>query len=153
MDIWKSKSKEETKMKANLKNQVKKLEYQQQRIEDLVINGTFGKTTYNRKKEEINNEMGIYRTRIEELEQSKDSIIEVVTYCKSLLSNLSELWLTSNILVKQKLQRIIFPDGIEFDGKKFRTVVTNKIFGHLHNISTQSENLVSRRGVEPLLQE
>lgn len=95
----------------------------------------------------------IKEIRINELSTESNDVSGMIKYCKYFMSNLSELWINAGIDLKQRLQKLIFPEGILLDGKKVRTTVTNIIFGCLHDINTQNYNLVSRRGVEPLLQE
>ena len=153
IDVWKSQQKENITDKSKLEIAINQLEEKLIKIEELTINGTFNSETYKRKQQEIHNDIHIKQKQIDELKININDVGGMISYCKYFLSNLSELWITADITLKQRFQKLIFPKGILFDGKKVRTTVTNIIFGCLHNINTQKVNLVSRRGVEPLLQE
>lgn len=152
-DVWKVQQKENINDTKKLRKEIDALDDKLIRIEELVINGTFDNKTYKRKHQEIDNEKMIKQLQIDEMNIEINDVSKVVSYCKYFLLNLSELWINADITLKQRFQKLIFPKGIIFDGKKVRTAVTNTIFGCLHNINTQKVKMVSRRGVEPLMQE
>ena len=80
--------------------------------------------------------------------------------------NLSKLWASGNLMVKQGLQNMIFPEGIlyNFQNHNYRTFRVNKIFDLINCISvgfnqkkngTNSNNLnlsrlVAGTGLEPV---
>ena len=152
-DAWKSQQKENIKDKSYLEKAINQLKNKLIKIEELTINGTFDSETYKRKQQEVNNSIQNNQIQINELKIDINDVGGMISYCKYFLSNLSELWLKADINLRQRFQKLIFPEGILFDGKKVRTAVTNIIFGCLHNINTQKVKMVSRRGIEPLMQE
>ena len=153
LDVWRSQKKNNTDEKTSLKRERNQLEEKQNRIEELVINGTFDNATYKKRKQKVIDDIMIKEIRINELNTESNDVSGMLKYCKYFMSNLSELWINADITLKQRLQKLIFPEGILFDGKKVRTAVTNIVFGCLHDINTQKYNLASPRGIEPLLQE
>ena len=78
------------------------------------------------------------------------------------------IWSSGNVAQKEKLQKLIFPDGITYDRKNgaFRTEKVNEIFGciaDLNSVSTENKKeqinenidlslLAVRKGFEPLVQ-
>ena len=56
-----------------------------------------------------------------------------------------------NLDQKQRFQRILFPDGLEFDGKEFGTALTSPIFRYLQSFQPANEEVVARTGFEPVL--
>ena len=152
-DTWNIHQKENINEKKRLKKEINALDNNLIRIEELVIDRTFDKETYQKKHKEIDNEKLIKQLQINEMNIKITDVSNMINYSKYFLSNLSELWINSDIKLKQRFQKLIFPKGIFFDGNRVRTTVTNIIFGCLHNINTQKVKMVSRRGIEPLMQE
>ena len=78
------------------------------------------------------------------------------------------IWSSGNVAQKEKLQKLIFPDGITYDRKNgaFRTDKINEVFGciaDLNSVSTENKKgqinenidlslLAVRKGFEPLVQ-
>ena len=55
---------------------------------------------------------------------------------------LSDMWVSGDLEQKRKLQRMVFPDGIEYDHENdiYRTFRTNAIFDVIRSFSERSEN-------------
>ncbi len=55
--------------------------------------------------------------------------------------NLSDMWVYGDLEQKRKLQRMVFPDGIEYDHENdiYRTFRTNAIFDVIRSFSERSE--------------
>ena len=153
IDVWKVQKKESIELKKTIENDIDKLIKKQNRIDELVIEGTFNSEDYARNSKEIKSEILLKELQLGELNNDENDVKSMICYCKFFLSNLSELWINADINLKQRFQKLIFPVGIYFDGKKFRTAVTNIVFGYLRKVNTQSANMASPRGIEPLLQE
>ena len=71
----------------------------------------------------------------------------------SLLSNLSDVWQNADqIDTRQRIQRLIFPEGIEFDGTGYRTAVTLSLFNYLQPsfVRGVSDYAEGRQSLEPL---
>ncbi len=47
------------------------------------------------------------------------------------LTNAARLWMELGLTQKQQLQRVLFPEGLRFDGERFGTVVTCLAFKKL----------------------
>jgi site-specific DNA recombinase len=153
IDVWKEQQKDNINEKKRLKRGIDNLYVELMRIEQLLVNKIFKPEVYKRNHQRVENEIFLKKSQLEEMNSKGNDVSNMVNYCKYLLSNLSELWIKADINLKQRLQKLIFPEGILFDGDKVRTAVTNTIFGCLQNINTQKVKMVSRRGIEPLMQE
>jgi len=48
-------------------------------------------------------------------------------------------------MLRQRLQRLFFPEGVAFSGKAFdRTVVTSSLFEHLRPLDAPNKNVVDQ---------
>ncbi len=64
-------------------------------------------------------ELEVYDTRLEELD-----IEAALNYATSALSNAAMFWTQCSADQKQRFQRVLFPDGLIFDGESYRTATT-----------------------------
>ena len=47
-----------------------------------------------------------------------------LAFSEHLMMNAARLWLEASLEQKQRLQEVLFPNGLWFDGERFGTVVT-----------------------------
>ena len=141
IEKWQEHNKYVKNEERNIKSDITKLKTRLKKVENLVIDGTFDKETYKENKAEIEESI-----RIKEIELSKTEIDETrfqeqVDFSVNFFSNLGKYWLTNEyIATKQKIQRLVYPEGLEFDGEKFRTPVTIPILRYLHENNTPEIN-------------
>jgi site-specific DNA recombinase len=91
------------------------------------IGGEMNKETYAKFGERYASEKAKLLTQLENCQlgssNHQESLNKVVTFCANLLS----VWQKGNIIVKEKRQRLLFPEGLAYDKKigAFRTDTTN----------------------------
>jgi hypothetical protein len=90
-------------------------------------------------------ELEIYDTKLEELD-----IEAALNFAISALRNAARFWTQCSSDQKQRFQRVLFPDGLIFDGEGYRTASTCLAFSYLREISCEEVSLASRTGVEPV---
>ena len=63
-------------------------------------------------------------------------------------SKLATVWTSSPVKVKEKLQKMIFPEGIYYDIKKeaFRTTKVNSVFQRIASLACLSEDDINKQG-------
>ncbi len=150
LDVWRDRQSKRVKQEHRHEQEIKKLREKQDRVDDLMIQGTFDEETYRRKMSEIKSEM--MTTRLN-LSDAKTEIVDIegcLTYCKYFLSNLAELWAVSDHNLKQRFQTLIFPEKIYYENKMFRTTATALLFKCLRSENRLKSYLVPPRGFEPL---
>ena len=72
-------------------------------------------------------------------------------YARAVMTRTYQLWDTANPDQKRRLQKLIFPEGVAFDGESLRTPLTALIFSSLRGENTTREGLVAHTGFEPVL--
>jgi hypothetical protein len=77
---------------ANIKKEITLLEEKKARVDDLVIEGTFDKKTYTRKKGEIEKYLISKKIQLGEYDCTLINPSELIEYGKKFLYNLSSLW-------------------------------------------------------------
>ncbi len=150
LDVWKNKQAEQIKEEYRLEMELNALSKKKDRIDELMIKGTFDDATYKKKIEEMNSEIIIKRTELNEAKIELNDAEACLNYCKSFLSNLSNLWVNAPLDLKQRFQSLVFPEGIAFDGEKFGTANISLIFKELSSENIAKSSLVALTGVEPV---
>jgi hypothetical protein len=74
----------------------------------------------------------------------------ILAFAERILPRASDLWVQASLDDKQRLQQLVFPEGIAFDGNRFnRTAATAPLFKYLAPSESADEKMVSRVGIEP----
>ena len=61
------------------------------------------------------------------------------------------LGLEAGLDQRQRLQKLLFPEGLVFDGREFRTPLTCPFFMNLEGTLGEGSELVAHTGFEPVL--
>lgn len=139
----------------NIKRDITALESNREKIEKLVIEGTFDKSTYLRNRDEIEQGIIAKKIQVEDYENGLLDVSGLIEYGKRFVHNLSSLWLNLETAQKRGFQDILFPEGLSLENGEFRTATISPI---LSVTKAQSEALINcqatlagERGFEPAL--
>jgi Site-specific recombinases, DNA invertase Pin homologs len=137
----------------NIKRDITALESNREKIEKLVIEGTFDKSTYLRNRDEIGEQIISKKILLEDYENGLIDVTGLLEFGKRFVHNLSSLWLNMETLQRRGFQEILFPEGLTLENGEFRTAIISPI---LSLIRAQNEALISSqatlagvRGFEP----
>lgn len=150
LDVWKNKQSEQIKEEYRIDSELKILNQKKDRIDELMINGTFDEVTYKQKAEEIRNEILIKEIERNEVKIDLNDIEACLNYCKYFLSNVADLWAAGDLDLKQRFQALIFPEKIYYEKGTFRTTATALIFKQLQDETSLNSCLVAPTGFEPV---
>ncbi|MBN2072976.1 MAG: zinc ribbon domain-containing protein, partial [Actinobacteria bacterium] len=107
-EVWEEKQKDQYILIRKLENDIKELKNKKNKIADLAIKCVFDDMTFKEQNEIVENEIILKTIQLNELSLNYDDISKCVNSCEYFLKNLSQFWLTSDLLLKQKFQKIIF---------------------------------------------
>jgi hypothetical protein len=86
--------------------------------------------------------------RMDEIE-----IDEVLQFCERVLGNVPMLWRDCSLDQQQRLQQVLFPEGVSYDQKTgYRTPTTCLFFSVLAGDVQDKTHLVALMGIEPMFQ-
>jgi hypothetical protein len=89
---------------------------------------------------------------IEKLRDAQTEEIEieaVLDFAQAVLLSASNLWKASPSEQKQRLQQVLFPEGVTYSDGNYRTGITCMLFSGMQPNSAQEEGLVALPGIEP----
>jgi site-specific DNA recombinase len=100
--------------------------------------------------EKIEKEISEIETRLRECEAAKATFDQVLAFAQSMLADIGKAWKLGDVNQKQKVQNILFPDGIIFDPENGILNPENQcLFNQLENCLSGSPLMVPGAGVEP----
>lgn len=108
-----------------------KLEEQKERLLDLLLAGTIDKATYTARREEMEIELAVKRSEAHDAELESVDVGAVLDFANHLVLNARKMWEVETLDQRQRLQRLLFPEGLTYDGTGFAAAVTCCVFSYL----------------------
>jgi site-specific DNA recombinase len=131
---WKKTNKRREEIIEANKKRIAKLDYERQRLVDLLLDDTLDKVTYKQKRINIESEIMAARIHVGETACDRKEFESRLVWAKIFLSNQAEMWMKADYNGKILIQSTIFPKGIYVDREgTIRTAVTIPIFNVLNN--------------------
>ncbi len=127
-------------LKRNLKAINEKIEKMQERY----VVGEIEVDLYRKFKEKFTNEKEEIEREIQNSSSLSSNLDSYIEKALKLFSNLHKMWELSDYIGKQKLQKLLFPDGIVYHRKNDR-VQTSKVNPVMELVSCISESLVKNK--------
>lgn len=151
LDVWKDRQKETIKLVSALESRVTELKARRQKlIEAFVYQHSIDKTVYQEQLELIEDEIALAQLDVHDAKLEELDIDAALNYSTDALRNARRFWIQCSADQKQNFQRVLFPEGLVFDGESYRTAPTCIAFSYLKEISEGKTSLASRTGVEPV---
>ena len=110
-----------------MKTELKKIEDKKNKILDLYIDGKLNENDYNYKSEEYNKQIINIKSELASYNDN-NNVEDCIEFVFESLNKLDEIWLNSDIDTKQKLQQLIFPEGLIYEENGFRTTQNDSVF-------------------------
>ena len=67
----------------------------------------------------------------------------VLAFAEHVVTNSARLWTELDLVQKQRLQQVLFPEGLQFDGERFGTAVTCLAFKKLDGSGGSESGMAS----------
>jgi hypothetical protein len=75
----------------------------------------------------------------------------VLNFSEHVIFNAARLWTEYSLAQKQRLQRILFPEGVTFSERGFGTAATSLMFNLLQQPEGEKTRMATPTGFEPVL--
>ena len=100
-------------------------------------------------KETLEQEILTLEMKIEEARQDEIELNELLDFSENLLLNAAGAWNQSGLEQKQRLQAVLFPEGLTYGDGIYQTSVTSPMFNMIGISAEKKEDLVALPGIEP----
>jgi site-specific DNA recombinase len=149
-DVWRKKNQEADEALNASRRRVSALKERKQKLVDAIIDGKLSSEDGRERLDGLKDEIAAAEALEKEKHIEQLDIEAVLAYAEHLLLNAARLWTDANLDQKQRLQRVIFPNGVEFRDGEVLTSGTASLFNSLRGIDLPFEHLASPTGFEPV---
>jgi hypothetical protein len=132
LDIWHELRAESTQQATTAKKRVAELERRKQRlVQAYVYDQAIDRPTYDRELTTLDEALTFASLELRDAQLEDLDLEAALGYARSLLTSTSKIWEVASAPRKRRLQTLMFPEGVSFDGKGLRTPTTAFIFSLL----------------------
>jgi hypothetical protein len=121
-------------LKASLEGVVAQKRDRLDRVEDAFLHErSIDRQTYERQRDQLREQLALAEMELSEATENQLDVEGLLAFAEHLLTNAARLWIELGLAQKQRLQHVLFPEGLRFDGEKFGTALTCLAFRQLEN--------------------
>lgn len=150
LDLWKRKQADAVKAGRALRNRIDILRTKKEKLVDaFVYRQAIDKETYDEQLDTLNQSIGTAQLEMEAAILQEMEVEGLLRYAEFLASNVVRIWRDANTEQKQRVQSIIFPEGVRFNAGRFGTAPTSLFFKRIEPNSADGSQVVTPEGFEP----
>jgi site-specific DNA recombinase len=129
-EIYKAKNSANEDAKLTFESQLKEIRKKLERLEERFVNEEISREIFEKFHKKLKTEKLEIETNLHKPENRSSNPEKAIEVAIHLASKLNTLWDCSDYLQKQKLQNLVFPEGLQYHRKNdsLRTIRTNSVF-------------------------
>jgi site-specific DNA recombinase len=137
LDLYKSKSSTNEDAQKTFESQLKEVHKKMERLEERFVNEEVNKEIFEKFHKKLRAEKLEIEAHINKPQNTSSNPEKAIELALHLASKLNTVWDSSDYLQKQKLQNLVFPEGLHYHRKNdsLRTIRTNSIFLSIADIA------------------
>jgi len=150
LDVWKEKQAQNITLNASLRQHLEDLNQRKDRLDETFIyEKAIDRETYDRQLDKLNEQIMLAEMQERDAKLESYDVDAVLNFAEHVMLNAARLWTEFSNDQKQRLQKVLFPQGVTFAGGEYGTAKTCLFF----NLIPQSEQTKTRMatlpGIEP----
>jgi serine type site-specific recombinase len=149
-DTYNKSTKEAQKTYETLNKQLEEVNEKKSKLLDLLISDIVSKDDYNMKTAQYEAKEADLKSKIAVCDIPQNNFEDCINYACNILDHLDTFWLNSKIEIKERLQKIIFPNGLRYESGVFRNSEMSSLFKIIGTLSVPYINMVPPSEFESL---
>ncbi|MFL6388200.1 MAG: hypothetical protein ACJ71U_12015 [Terriglobales bacterium] len=150
LDVRRKKKSHSQKVQGVLSRKVKELRENKTKLEEAyVYRRSIDTETYQSMRAKLAEELTLAEMELRDAQAEETEMEAVLDLAEMVLLNASNLWKSAPSEQKQRLQQVLFPEGVTYSDGNYRTDVTCLLFSGMQMKPIQKEGLVALPGIEP----
>jgi site-specific DNA recombinase len=150
LDVWKEKQALNLTLSVSLKQHIESLQARKDRLEDTFIyEKAIDRETYQRQLDKLNEQIVLAEMEEREAKLEGYDVEAVLAFAEHVVLNAARLWVEFPSDQKQRLQKVLFPEGVRFEDGIIQTTVTCLLFKLLPQAQGEKSTLATLPGIEP----
>ncbi len=144
LDGWKRRRAEAGQAQTELEARVAHLQRREAMLEEAFLyEKRIDAKTYERQRDTMREDIALVRIELEDARLEEIDVEGLLGFAEHLLGNAARLWMEATAEQKQRLQRVLFPQGLRLKNGQFGTAVTCLAFKQLLENGKQGNGLAS----------
>nr|ADI23841.1 hypothetical protein [uncultured gamma proteobacterium HF4000_48E10] len=115
--------------------------------ETFIYQKSIDQATYDRQRDKLREETALVEIELHEARLDELDVEGVLGFAEHLLRNVGRAWLEASLDQRQRLQQVLFQEGLRFDGEAFGTAVTCLAFKDFGELRPTGTDVASPRGL------
>jgi hypothetical protein len=149
LDVWKNRKSETTRARLLLDEKVARLKQRKNALHDRYFDGKVGQDDYEEQNGRLAKEVGLACIERDQFIDEETDVDGLLDFAEHTLTNAERMWTQFDPDQKRQFQRLLFPEGLPFDGSAFGTAKTSPVFSYLRSVSGTESKMASLAGFEP----
>ena len=150
LDVWRKRQGDSQKVQSVVSRKIAELKENKSKLEEaFVYRKAIDQDTYNEMRAKLGTDLTLAEMELREAQAEEIEIETVLDYAQMVLTNASNLWKAAPSEQKQRLQQVLFPEGVSYSEGNYRTGVTCLLFSGMGIVAIKKEGLVALPGIEP----
>ena len=141
LDVWKEKQAQNLLLTASLKQRIEDLNGCKDQLEEAFL--------YERQRDKLNEKIVLAEMQERKAKLEGYDVEGVLAFAEHVILNAARLWTEFSSDQKQRLQKVLFPEGMTFKNGEFGTSVTCPLFNVLDKVEGEKSRLATLPGIEP----
>jgi site-specific DNA recombinase len=151
LDAWKGKCEDAFAIHGALEQKIARLKERKQRVLDAFLHDrVIDKATYQEQASRLDEEITSAQLDLNETDREELNVEAALEFAEEVLSNPGKLWKELPTPQKQRLQKVLFPKGVQYSAAGFGTDVTCSIFSLLRPKYDDESSMATLTGFEPV---
>jgi hypothetical protein len=117
--------------------------------ETFIYEKAIDRVTYERQLDKLNEQIMLAEMQERETKLEAYDVDAVLNFAEHVILNAARLWTEFSSDQKQRLQKVLFPDGVTFAGGSYGTAKTCLFFNLIPKSNAEKTSLATLPGIEP----
>lgn len=149
VDGWRKKQGDSQTTQAVLTRKIRDLRENKAKLEEaFVYQKSIDTTTYQEMRTKLLEDITLAEMELRDASSDQIEIEVVLEFAEAILLNASNLWRSAPTVQKQRLQQVLFPEGVSYSEGNYRTAVICLLFNGIQSVPIEVDGLVALPGIE-----
>jgi DNA invertase Pin-like site-specific DNA recombinase len=151
LDVWRDRQDEAIRVRTRLERVIEDKRSRLDRIDEaFLFERSIDRQAYERQRDLLREALTLTEMELNDAVLDQLDVEGLLAFAEHLLGNAASIWLELGIDQRQQFQRVLFPEGLVFDGESFGTAVTCLALTQLRGVGEEKSGLASPRGTRLL---
>ena len=119
-------------------------------VEAYIHKQALDEATYKRHMDKLSEELTLAEMSAQDAKIEALDVEAALTAAEHVLTNLGRLWVEYGLDQRQRLQKIVFPNGLTYQNGAFGNTIASPIFRAFQHVKTPKKQMVDDTGLEPV---